>query len=953
MNQAERLLHALAQGDESELSAACEAASQTLNRCVSWRASGAIWEAAGLNLDAGNIIGLAVRLSRLPNGPPAQLQLPSHDALEAISRLPADALSHRELVEQWIELNLRGASLTDRIASSRKLRLSEPNNPAWRLNHDELESVVVRLWDEESDRCIAEGNSIAIARLSEQINAMGFLSRSGQRLLHKLDIEQTEQAAIAAAKELGVLEMQLHLAWAAMDLQRARRLRANWRRVAEVALGNHEHEVHSVFRWIAEEDRREDAECDIQARIDDLVRALDELKPVRSIERRYSSLRNDEAIIPSAVESRVTHYVAQERKKRTRRFVVVLSSIIAIASVLVGLILINHYSTTRQNLIESLSRCIKQNLDAGDILAAQDCWSQAMKEGLGQSPLIAAHRAGIDRGRITLEERRKQAELDVAAAVSLLESNDASLAQIEEATALLRGAEPVARVELLAKLKSQLRRAATLHSARITEARAERLAEFAAIERLLEASQPAIDDFSGWKSREEALQRAEHMLLQLRKRPAAEETDLRARADVLESRIDRLWKVAKKRTGSIHEANRLMSELHRIPSGGCNWYNIWDDLLSHHADELIALNSSAKWAEGRSRAQAACATENWRKVVLPELRMHGILGTTTDTPNPRSAVRTLKSHLESFPDNQSPYADAAKRLIEYAGHFKDIGGQGVLRRKLESTGFLELYVADTELGYRYLRPFEGGLRRIDSRQDLSTDPQMLKELTNSEKADLWSSEHPAAIASALQGAIDAYEANSTVTVDAVCDFLEAVQDCPEPDAMLHFAVLQTLWELILELNLPLPKQTRDDAAEWLDALRTSAPDAHHADWAQRAPTANSSTQIHPRRHATSVRAKSPRHYDIRALHAGDQGLEEIQSMAAARLVQGLLVPDPASPSGMMRAQLLESDLQRPEVLLRQGNRWYFFQFDDHLSHDDLVEAPQGISTLPVIIFGKP
>jgi hypothetical protein len=76
-------------------------------------------------------------------------------------------------------------------------------------------------------------------------------------------------------------------------------------------------------------------------------------------------------------------------------------------------------------------------------------------------------------------------------------------------------------------------------------------------------------------------------------------------------------------------------------------------------------------------------------------------------------------------------------------------------------------------------------------------------------------------------------------------------------------------------------------------------------------------------------------------------------MAAARLVQGLLVPDPASPSGMMRAQLLESDLQRPEVLLRQGNRWYFFQFDDHLSHDDLVEAPQGISTLPVIIFGKP
>ncbi len=953
MNQAERLQHALAGGDGAELTAACEAVSQTLARCRKWRSSGAIREAAALNADAGNIIGLALRLSRRSGGPPNSLRLPGPDILDSLARLPAEAASHRDEVERWVELNLSEASLDERMAAIRSLRLLEPRNTAWRSNHDELEMAVVRLWENEADRCIAASDPDAIANLSEQIQSMGFLGRSGQLLLHKLSVAQAEQLGIAAAQELGPLGAQLHLAWAAMNLPLARRLRTDWRQKAEVATGDHEQETRAVFQWIDAEDRREAAERALQDRVDDLVRALDELEPLHAIERRYSALRNDDAVVPPAVESRVTHYITEERRKQTRRFVVSLSSIIAIAGVLTSVVAINNYSIKRQNMIESLSECIKQNLEDGDLLSAQDCWNQAISEELEQSPLIAAHKVGIDRAKETLEERRTQAELDIAAATSLLEPDDAILPHIDEAIALLKNAEKVTRDELLATLKHQLRRGEKLRSDRIAKAHDEQLREFAAIESLLGEDQPALDDHSGWEHRKSTLQRAEHMLLQLRNQPAAAANDLQKKANAIQSRISRLMEIASNRITSIQEARRLMSDLHRIPNGGCNWYNIWDDLLIHHAEDLLVLNPNARWDEGRSRAQAACATENWRKVVLPELTMHGLLGNAAETPNPRSAIVTLKSHLESYPENQSPYAEAAHRLIEVAKRSSDRDIGGVLHRRLLATGLFDLHVADTAHGYRYLRPFENGLRRIDSRQELSVDPRLLKELTDSEKTDLYSHEKPVAIAVALKNASDAHRADGITSVDAVCNLLEAVQECPERDKLLLLAVNQMLWELILELDLPLPAQTRTDATNWLDRLRSNAGDAINADWAQRAPTADNSTQSLTRRHAVGELAKSPRYHHIRSLSDTDQQAEQMRSMAAARIVQGLLLPDPTAPPGMMRVRLLESEVRRPEVLLSQEEGWHFFQFDDRLSHDDLAEAPQGVHTLPVIIFGRP
>jgi hypothetical protein len=952
MNQAQRLQHALADPIGADVPDACEAVNRTLVILANWLDVGAIHEAAALNADAGNIVGLVARLARATGGPPPALRLPEAKTLRSLTRLPAVAASHHREVSHWVDLNLAEAPLTDRLASIRSLRLLDPRNIGWKRTHEELETAVVRLWEDETERCIAAGDPKAVDRLNEQIVAMGFLGRSGQRLLHLLKIARTRNRAMQADQELAPLGTQLHLAWASMDVPLARRVQTAWRHTAELAEGDHEQDTRAVFAWLDLEDRHAAEERETKQHLDDLVRALDELQPVHAVERRYAAIRDVQAQIPSAIESRVSHYITAERRKRTRRFVVVLSSIIAVAGVLTSIILINTYSARRQQMIENLSVCISEHLEAGRLREAQDCWEQAVNADVSETPIIAAHAAGIERAKQTMVEWRNHADSDLELARTLLEGDDVELAHIDEAIALLQAAEPDLRPSSLTVLQQQVRRATSLRSDRIAALRDQITGELAAIEALLAEPQPAHADQRGWKARVATLQRAVHMLLQVRERPAADAPDLRQRAAGLQARIDNYSTQAAQRVAGMDEADHLLSELRRIPSSECSWANTWDDLLDSHADLLIG-DSSRDWEGGRSRAHAACASENWRRVVLPKLNLYGLLGNGAAPPNPRAARTTLKSHLDLFAGDQSPYRGVATRLIDQAERLERQHLADALRSKVEATGLLELYVADTVDGYRYLRPFENGLRRIDSRQDLSKDPIMLKELTSSEEHDLYSHPKPAVIALALQKGLDAYDAAGVATTESVCNLLQEVQECPEPDGLLSLAVQKILWDLILELAIPIPDQTREAATTWLGHLGSGGHGSLRADWAQRSMSANASVQQMMRRTAQRDADASPRHHQIRSLDLADLRRDELRAMAGPRVIGGLLVPEPDGPAGTMRVQLLQGEVQHPEVLLQRPDGWHFTQFDDRLVHDALVDAPQGIRGLPVIIFITP
>ena len=143
MTQAKRVQEALAAGSPS-LESACAQASLTLTRCKEWMEQGNVFEAAALNADAGNVIGLALKLST-SGTIPDHFSIPSPVVLDQLARLPVIAAEHRTEQARWVELNLANAPLLDRLAAIRSLRLLDPRNPAWKANHEELEYAAVKL----------------------------------------------------------------------------------------------------------------------------------------------------------------------------------------------------------------------------------------------------------------------------------------------------------------------------------------------------------------------------------------------------------------------------------------------------------------------------------------------------------------------------------------------------------------------------------------------------------------------------------------------------------------------------------------------------------------------------------------------------------------------------------------------------------------------------------------
>ncbi|MDP6891228.1 MAG: hypothetical protein QF471_07845 [Phycisphaerales bacterium] len=951
MTQAERLQQALADADSSDLVEAYEAVCRTLARCDEWVTRGAITEAAALNADAGNVIGLIARLARRAHDPPPHIRLPDAETLERLVRLPADAAANRAPLLHWIDLNLREAPLNDRLSAIRSLRLLDPANMAWKHNHEELETAVVNLWKDEVRRCIASGDVDAISALNEQIEAMGFLGRSGQRLLHDLDAVRAAQRRAVAADKLDSLTAELHRSWAAMDIDRARLALVAWRRGAEEAGESRDREVQPFIEWIESEDRQAANDQAAQNRIDDLVRALDELEPLHSVERRYSSLRNDGIVVPTTVESRVAHRIAEERRRRTRSFIVALVAIVAVASVLVGVLVIRQNSIRRMNTIASLSACIEENLREHRLFAARDCWNEAVDAGLTEAPLIAAHKSAIGHAADTIRDLATSAVLNIEAATSLLEAQDPTLSEVDEALRLLDAAEPYATADATATLPTLRQQANLIRAARIATARDEREGEFAAIEAILSGDSPAYFDLKGWRTRADALRRAKHMLLVLRDRPAANQVDLYERGNRLERHIERMLSAATTRLERIQEADRLIDSLHRTPHSECMWHETWDDIVENHA-ALISEGSDVNWQEGRERSIAACASQRWRESVLPILSRAGILGDAGEATaiDAGRAKTSLQTHLDRY-ETHSPYRQVAKRLIERAAAaHRQLSGTDV-RQAIEDAGLLDLYVADTEDGYRYLRRFKGEWRRVDTRADLPLNPQMLKGLNASDELDLYSDQHPAAISVALQKGLDAFERHQVPTTQSIADLLRFIQACKEEDQLLLLATYQTVWTILLDSNVPLPPQVRTEAEDWLQSITATASSTKRADWPAEAQRADRPLQVGLRREAGHAAATSPRVDTI--LTAGRQFDQETQAMAEHRVIQGLLLPDSAGPPGTMRVQVFESEVLNPEVLQRGPDGWQFFQLTDRLSHDQRINAPQGIRPQPVIIFGKP
>ena len=945
MTQVKRVQEALAAGDPS-LESACVQASLTLARCKQWMEQGNVFEAAALNADSGNVIGLALNLSA-SGTIPDHLSIPSAAVLEQLAHLPVIAAEHRTEQARWIELNLADAPLLDRLAAIRSLRLLDPQNPAWKSNHEKLEKAAVKLCTAQAKQCIASENAEAIVALASQVESMGLLGSAGQRLLHTLD-EATSTYARQAA-EIALLRAgdRLHIAWAAMNIEQAQKHLHTWHAIDAKEGGGHEDDVRGPTVWIESEQHRLQAARHVADLTADVVRSLDEVLPSQVIERRYAALLEVASSIPPAVESRVAHRIAQARRQRARRFVVTLFTIIAAAAMITTALIVRQRSLDRAATISHLSTCIEANLRDNRLHDAIDCWNEAVLAELIDAPELAARIASINRATDELQLRSERAVDRIETAMLAMQPDDATLNDVEVAFQLLRLSEPDLNAASQVAFDVAMLRAETLRSLRIKDARNARLAEFERIEVAIPTDRPVWHDLAAWKSRRMTISGVLAQLAEVRQHEAVAGTDLEWRADRIQGRLHKMIDDASNRIERLEDAQRLADSLREIPVSEAAWHRTWENLLTHDAALLDELDPAA-WTQAGEAARAARAIADWRDHVLPILQQSGLVGGSVITTAGR-AKTSLSSHLDMHA-MYSPYRELAEELASIATAVQSGSTHTQLHSDLDVAGLLDLQRSPIEGGYRYVRSYGSEWRAVDSRFDLSLAPAMLDPLSSMELADLHAEPATVPIIAAMAKGLDDFESHPGSGPRAIVDLLTPIEACDEEDDLLRLEVLRTIWKSLLNSGISLPPELHTKATDWLRTMSGNAPTAINADWPRLAKHSGRTPQLATRRQARQASAGAP-----------SSDLVELVSLAAERrraqvgnprVIGGLLTPETVDSSGRLRVNLVASHADDAEVLVHDGRGWAFSPLPP-IMEGDLISPPKGVPIAPTIIFVAP
>ncbi|MDP7029752.1 MAG: hypothetical protein QF733_05990 [Phycisphaerales bacterium] len=925
----------------------CAAANQTVSRCADWLERGLIFEAAALNADSGNLIGLLIRLKTGSTPVPDGLAIPPTQMLDRLARLPAIAADHRGEFAAWITANLTDAPLLDRLAAINRLHALDPTNPSWRSSHERLEHGAVAVWNDEVDRCIEEGDATSLAAAGRQADAMTLLTPGGQRLLHKIDRAQAATAREAAAAELEAVADRLHVAWAAMDFTAARRLLAEWKALDQRTNGGNEADVRGVAAWLHAETEKRRRAAHVQDLIADVVRALDELEPLGVVEQRYAALLGVADHVPAAVEARVSHRIAEGRRQRGRRYVVSILSIVAIACLITTALVVRQRSMERARTIEQLAGCMAANLEEGRLREAVDCWNEAARAAVIDAPQIAAKRAAIVRATLDLRDAEQRAVQQVVEIQAAVGEPDRSLEEIDALVKRLNELSADVPREALDVHAAALAEATSVRGTMIETLRAGIKAELTRIEQLVPERHVPVADLRAWRTRRSTLAGALDALAAIDLKGGLAGTDLSLRITRLDARLNDLLESVQSRIDQLEEVETVAAELRRIPISEATWIAAWTRLLELNPALVHDIDPNA-WTEASEAGRAAQATAHWRDHVLPIVEQARLLN--PDGPISAGAAAragtTLRAHLDLY-DQYTPYHDIATHLAEVASAIQSQSHRGDLRQAMSDAGLLELHRAPHATGYRYLRSENGMWLRVDSTTDLGLKPADLIAMSGDDIANLYASPAVAPMSSALQRGLDAWEQHDAPSDAAILNLITVLESGVQADELLRLAVLRAVWSAMLEQDVPMSDEVRQAATAWLESVEREAPAAAQADWPRLAQSSGEGNQVVARRQARYSAANAPQSDMIeRLLTTAGQGAT---AQASKRVIAGILIPE---PGGRLEIKLVEEALEQSEVLAHDGRQWRWVPLPP-LRHGDVISPPKGVPLAPTIIFTTP
>ncbi len=898
-----------------------------LDRCLAWRKSGHMREAAAYNIDADNIVAKAIELRRQPDLQTAldSAGIADDATLDELARMHAMASAHAAAVAAWRSASVRDAGGEARLACLRLLRHLEPREQMWAAAVEEVEADVVAKWSPQVTQCIQEDELDAMIACRESLQQSGIGGTLGRSLLGELDDAITARQRKSAQGEVATLHKALHRAWMAMDESATSEILAELRAAqARAGIGDvPDDQLQSITLWLQDQSQERLARESHANTLGQLEQMLDEDRTVAEIETRYVIARESGLPMPTTLESRVAHRYQTARRRHRRRFALGTLAIAAMTTLAVMAVSMSLRSMRHQQTVERLVASIEGHLSAGRLDEASEAWTQAEQTELTNEPELAALSIQIEAAR---RQRRRDAattaELIVQAGQAAHDAPD-DLAALDHAMDLLEQA-----VALHIAGQADAVQDARSHITELKRAARERVRD-----QLHDSLRQAQDrlakpapgggtsleprDWSDWIE----LSDVRSAIDRARRSPVGSDPDLKALLDSMESKFATRMERGQARLHSLEQANELLGRLAITPDNELAWARTWRQLLDNHIDVLAEGRPVEIWHRGYRGADAAQAVAHWRTHVRPAIdAVYGENNAATLTRLSRDAATSIRTHLDTH--EGTPYYDTANATLPIMVAMSTTDHQSTLEEAITATNLLSLSrMPILKGGWIYVRP-PTNTRTLRVIGDIET-LRLPAHLIPPNQID------PTLGAIGMMQAVPASEALESHTsvpgttspaahIDRTLRMVEAIEMIDEADLLLHLHTLEHAWLIAQDTLSSIAPKSFEPVSTWLDDLSTVAPAAAFADWPAEAPDATSTTQRRIRVQAATAIAQAPRTDAVRSAIA-----TELATAAAARATHvpvGVLLPQGNRFEAIYPPDIDPGSLL---VLTATGGRWQF------------------------------
>ncbi|MCH2135847.1 MAG: hypothetical protein MK101_04595 [Phycisphaerales bacterium] len=932
---------------DSEVNHALDEFSLHLNRALVWVRDDRLIDATTLNDECGNLAAGLLELREDADFCKAFQRvssLPDRASIEPLVLAPVHAARDQSLVDAWIAANVQGAPLADRLRALTALRRAQPRERLWpSLLSDLVDSAVDDL-QTQADSVIASGNHADLVRLQQQLLDMGLAnSGRGTRLLHALETELIGARKEQAQSQARSVAMDMHLAWAAMDIDAAQQARSRWASLldADDVDASIRAMAEPVERWLASQ-AQVAAQTQVQtALIDDLERRLDEQRDVADLEQQYATLQRQGVPVPPRVVRRLSIRLDEHRAARRRRWAVAMGVVSGLAAIVIVAILVAGEARRREFAAALVEQTITRQLEDGDPAGASITLQQAIEDDSIDANLGATLSSRIDVAQARWDERLERARSLHTEALSLLEQSDSEALFLQIEAALQEAEDQMPSEDAIDLSAAQ----ASLRSRRLAFAQALREAlrpRLVALDEVIAKPAPPDGDKAGWAQREQEVALAITALEAINSEPIAAQTDIQEQLERRRITLTRLHKTAQTRIHALSSLESLLASLAKTPSSETHWADTWGRLMVNHAGQLQRLGAPMPdWQDGNRSAQAATAVQHWREHVHPELMLEGLLSGGPAQGTSSVAADRLRGHLERPDGADSPYRAIASQLIDAlssAGRGLDVADQ------LQATGFEDVIRVPLSTGgvlYRRsgLNPEDPIAAAITSTEDLTLPAMELLPASLPEGVDIAGSSTLTPSSVHLSAAIEQLHdgADPGETLLALLDTLEREEN---PDVVfapiVRHAVLQSLGTLIP------PGETSAPLHRWLADVGR-APSPVLANWPRDSLTGTRQTRTQYKRELGRTLSRAPTVSSLKAMLEAPTA--ELATKAA-----------PAAPAAIMfhengRWVVRGSLGQRPAILLIEpGKGGAFHQL--FISPDGTPIPPDHTPKVPMLIYER-